>query len=109
MENAFGLRAIVARFALEILITMSGISLAARVQRPSIHAGSRLGNKAAWGAGGTDRQPSQTGFQEIRVEVLIEGDASRPQLDVIVQHANYFSPVANTMRNPVPFSISLTD
>ena len=49
------------------------------------------------------------GFQEIRVKVLIEGDASREELDDIVKHANYFSPVANTMRNPVPFSISLAD
>jgi len=28
-------------------------------------------------------------------------------LDEIVQHANFYSPVANTMRNPIPFSIEL--
>jgi len=68
-----------------------------------------IGNTAAWGAGGADRNPEDMGFQEIRVKVLVEGDASREELDEIVQRANYFSPVANTLRNPVPFSISLMD
>tara|TARA_R110001606_G_scaffold21302_1_gene75186 strand:- start:36647 stop:37198 length:552 start_codon:yes stop_codon:yes gene_type:complete len=68
-----------------------------------------IGNPAAWGAGGAQRIPSQMGFQEIRVRVLLEGDASREQLDDIVQQANYFSPVANTMRNPINFEIALAD
>ncbi|HEV7814346.1 MAG TPA: OsmC family protein [Janthinobacterium sp.] len=68
-----------------------------------------IGNPAAWGAGGALMQPSQMGFQQIRVKVLVEGDASREELDAIVQQANLFSPVANTMRNPVPFTIALAD
>jgi uncharacterized OsmC-like protein len=68
-----------------------------------------IGNSAAWGAGGADRAPGQMGFQQIRVKVLVEGDATREELDEIVRHANYFSPVANTMRNPIPFEISLVD
>nr|WP_284209955.1 hypothetical protein [Methylorubrum aminovorans] len=39
--------------------------------------------------------------------MTIEGDASREELDAIVQHANVFSPVANSMRNPIPFKIGL--
>jgi len=54
-------------------------------------------------------QPSQMGFQEIRVKVIIEGDATRAELDEIVRHANFYSPVANTMRNPIPFNIGLAD
>ncbi|MCG8316971.1 MAG: OsmC family protein [Pseudomonadales bacterium] len=68
-----------------------------------------IGNTAAWGAGGADRSPEDMGFQEIRVKVLVEGDATREELDEIVKRANYFSPVANSMRNPIPFSISLMD
>lgn len=64
-----------------------------------------IGNTAAWGAGGAEREPAQMGFQAIRVKVDIEGDADKAVLDEIVQHANYFSPVANTMRNPVAFEI----
>lgn len=68
-----------------------------------------IGNTAAWGAGGAMREAHQMGFQEIRVKVLIEGNAPRAELDDIVKHANYFSPVANTMRNPVRFMIGLAD
>ena len=46
-------------------------------------------------------KPEDMGFQEIRVKVLVDGDASREELDEIVRHANFFSPVANTMRNPI--------
>lgn len=68
-----------------------------------------IGNPAAWGAGGAEMQAPQMGFQEIRVKVLVEGDATREALDDIVRHANFYSPVANTMRNPIPFSIGLAD
>ena len=68
-----------------------------------------IGNPAAWGAGGADVPPSQMGFQDIRVTVLIEGDASRAELDEIVRQANHFSPVANSMRNPVGFTIGLAE
>ena len=66
-----------------------------------------IGNPAAWGAGGALKAPHEMGFQAIRVQVVIEGDAPREVLDEIVQHANVYSPVANTMRNPIPFSIGL--
>jgi uncharacterized OsmC-like protein len=80
-----------------------------RLSRLEIFLEGDISNTGAWGAGGADRQPSQMGFQEIRVKVAIEGDATQAQLKEIVEHANYFSPVANTMRNPIPFSISLAE
>jgi uncharacterized OsmC-like protein len=66
-----------------------------------------IGNPAAWGAGGAEMQPPQMGFQAIRVKVLVEGDATREVLDEIVRHANFYSPVANSMRNPIAFEIGL--
>lgn len=66
-----------------------------------------IGNPAAWGAGGAEMQPQQMGFQAIRIKVLVEGDATREQLEEIVRHANYYSPVANTMRNPIPMDVAL--
>ena len=68
-----------------------------------------IGNPAAWGADGADMAPAQMGFQAIRVKVAIEGDASREELDAIVAQANHYSPVANTMRNPISFAIGLAD
>jgi uncharacterized OsmC-like protein len=68
-----------------------------------------IGNSAAWGAGGyLAHRPSDMGFQEVRVKVLIEGDASREELDEVVTHANQYSPVANTIRNPIDFHIETT-
>jgi uncharacterized OsmC-like protein len=66
-----------------------------------------IGNPAAWGAGGAKKEAPEMGFQAIRVKVAIEGDATRDVLDEIVQHANFYSPVANSMRNPIAFDISL--
>ena len=66
-----------------------------------------IGNPAAWGACGAEMLPPQMGFQAIRVKVVLEGDAPREVLDEIVKHANFYSPVANSMRNPVAFSIAL--
>ena len=68
-----------------------------------------IGNPAAWGAGGADVPPPQMGFQAIRVAVTIEGDASREELDEIVRQANHYSPVANTMRNPIALEIATKD
>ncbi|MBS0986454.1 OsmC family protein [Acetobacter thailandicus] len=68
-----------------------------------------ISNTAAWGAGGAERKPEDMGFQRIRVRVDVQGDATREELDAIVQHANYFSPVANTMRNPIPMTIALSE
>ncbi len=66
-----------------------------------------IGNPAAWGADGALKQAPEMGFQAIRVKVVVEGDASQEVLDTIVQHANFYSPVANSLRNPIPFEIAL--
>jgi len=66
-----------------------------------------IGNPAAWGAGGAEKLPPEMGFQAIRVKVVIEGDAPRSELDEIVQHANTYSPVANSMRNPIAMQVGL--
>lgn len=68
-----------------------------------------IGNSGAWGAGGADRQPAEMGFQAIRVKVVIEGSATRDELDEIVKRANFFSPVANSVRNPISMTIALAD
>ncbi len=66
-----------------------------------------IGNPAAWGAGGAEMLPPQMGFQAIRVKVALEGDASPEVLADIVKHANFYSPVANSMRNPIAMSVDM--
>jgi uncharacterized OsmC-like protein len=80
-----------------------------RLSRLELHIEGDIGNPAAWGAGGAEKDPKDMGFQAIRVAVTIEGDATREALDEIVRHANVYSPVANSMRNPIPFRIGLAD
>lgn len=94
---------------LSVGITAVATHRQVKLSRLEVFMEADIGNTAAWGAGGAERKPEEMGFQEIRVKVLIEGDASREDLDDIVRHANHYSPVANTMRNPIPFSISLAD
>ncbi|WP_141054611.1 OsmC family protein [Tepidiphilus succinatimandens] len=77
-----------------------------KLSRLEIFMEADIGNTAAWGAGGAERKPEEMGFQEIRVKVIVEGDASQEELDDIVQKASYYSPVANTLRNPIPFAIA---
>ncbi len=79
-----------------------------RLSRLELRIEGDVGNTAAWGAGGAPREPFQMGFQAIRVSVDLEGDATREELEEIVRQANYFSPVANSMRNPIPMDVSLS-
>jgi uncharacterized OsmC-like protein len=58
-----------------------------------------------WGIG--DLSEKRLGFTDIRVKVDLEGDASREALIDLVDHANIWSPVANTLRNPVNLAVSL--
>ncbi|MBR0567396.1 OsmC family protein [Azoarcus sp. L1K30] len=94
---------------LSVGITAVATERGVKLSRLEVFMEADIGNTAAWGAGGAERKPEQMGFQDIRVKVLIEGEASREALDDIVKHANYYSPVANTMRNPIPFTIGLAD
>ena len=79
-----------------------------KLSRLEIFMEGDIGNPAAWGAGGATKDAPEMGFQAIRVKVMIEGDASREVLDDIVQHANFYSPVANSMRNPILFEIAIS-
>ncbi|MBV8885450.1 MAG: OsmC family protein [Chroococcidiopsidaceae cyanobacterium CP_BM_RX_35] len=58
-----------------------------------------------WGIG--DLSEKRLGFTDIRVKVDLEGNASRKELDDLVAHSNLWSPVANTLRNPVNLNVSL--
>lgn len=61
---------------------------------------------AVWGVGDTDVN-KRLGFTDIRVKAHLEGDASEEQLKELVAHADFWSPVANTLRNPVGVSVEL--
>lgn len=66
-----------------------------------------IGNPAAWGAGGAKKEPQQMGFQAVRARITVEGDAPREVMEEIVQQADFYSPMANCFRNPIPTDVSL--
>lgn len=60
---------------------------------------------AVWGAG--DLHPKTIGFETVRVSVRLDADAPREVLAALVRHAMLWSPVANTLHNPVHLDITL--
>lgn len=77
-----------------IPITTLEISLSADINTSSV-----------WGAG--HLTPSTIGFHEISVCVKLIADAPRKTLDALVRHATMWSPVANTIHNPVHLDVIL--
>lgn len=61
---------------------------------------------AVWGVGDLD-PAKKLGFSDVRVKAHLEGDASEAELKDLVAHSNAWSPVANTLRNPVNVSVEL--
>lgn len=102
----------------EILLSALGGCLCVGVHAVATHKGVRIramevllegdiGNPAAWGAGGAQKQPLQMGFQAVRAKVVLDADAPREVLEAIVREADYASPMANCYRNPIPTEVVL--
>jgi len=59
-----------------------------------------------WGIGELSKK--RLGFTDVRVKVNLEAEGvSRADLEELVAHANVWSPVANTLRNPVAVDVTL--
>ena len=63
---------------------------------------------AVWGLGDTP-DGKVAGFTAIRVKAHLAGNASREELADIVERANQWSPVANTLRNNVLVTATLVE
>lgn len=64
-----------------------------------------INTTAVWGAG--DLQPKAIGFESIRVQVRMQADAAHEALVALVRHVTLWSPVANTIHNPVHLDVTL--
>lgn len=60
---------------------------------------------SVWGTG--DTGPKPVGFTAVRARVLLDAEADRATLDALVAHAVAWSPVAGTVRSPVPVDVTL--
>jgi uncharacterized OsmC-like protein len=64
-----------------------------------------INTTSVWGAG--DLTPKAIGFETIRVLVHLVADVPRKSLDALIHHALLWSPVANTLHNPVHLDVTL--
>jgi uncharacterized OsmC-like protein len=56
---------------------------------------------------GRNLQPRPIGFEAIRVSVTMDADASSKTLATLIRHTVLWSPVANTLHNPVHLDVAL--
>ncbi len=79
-----------------------------------------INTTAVWGAGDLDPKsigpksigpksigPKSIGFEAVRVSVRLDADAPRATLLALVRRATLWSPVANTLHNPVHLDVTL--
>ncbi len=67
---------------------------------------SDINTTAIWGT--SDIDPKPIGFEAIRVSVQLEAEASDDVLSALIRHATLWSPVANTLHNPVNLDVALS-
>ena len=60
---------------------------------------------SVWGVGDTSEKP--VGFTDVRIKASIDADASREDLESLLQYVLKWSPVTGTYVKPVPVSASL--
>jgi uncharacterized OsmC-like protein len=89
-----------------------GIHAQAVAQRIAIrslelHLEADMDGHSGWVPGGSQAGP--LGFENVRVSVQLDADAPRAVLAALVSHATLWSPVANTLHNPVHLDVALTD
>jgi uncharacterized OsmC-like protein len=58
---------------------------------------------SVWGTG--DISPKPVGFDAVRVKVELDADAPADKLNALVAHATKWSPVANTVSQPVALTV----
>ena len=99
-----------------MLLAALGACLSASIQANAVARGIPLRNlevhtkgdieaSALWATG--PRQVRPLGFQSIIVDVLVEADAPQDALKSLVDFAVLWSPVANTLHDPVDLLVNV--
>ena len=90
---------------LAIGIHANAVAQSIPIRRLELELAADLNTTAVWGAG--DLQPKTIGFEAVRVSVRLHADASRETIEALIKHAVLWSPVANTLHNPVHLDVML--
>jgi uncharacterized OsmC-like protein len=84
---------------LSIGIHANAVARAIPIRHLEIEITGEIGVATLWGTG--DLPPKPLGFDTITVRARIEADVSLEILEALVEHTVMWSPVANTLHNPV--------
>jgi uncharacterized OsmC-like protein len=79
------------------------VARAIPIRHLEIEIAGEIGVAALWGTGDLTSKP--LGFETITVRVRIEADVSLEILEALVEHTVMWSPVANTLYNPVHLDV----
>ena len=88
---------------LSIGIHANAVARAIPIRHLEIDIEGDIGVAGLWGTG--DLTPKPLGFETITLRVRIEADVSNEILEALVEHAAMWSPVANTLHNPVHLDV----
>ncbi len=99
--------ALLAAFGSCLAIGIHANAVARRIpiRRLELEVEADINTTAVWGAG--DTEPKTIGFETVRVSVQLDADAPREALSALIKHATLWSPVANTLHNPVHLDVAL--
>ena len=102
----------------EMLLAALGACLTASIQANAVaraiplrmlevHSHGDVDQSALWGTG--DRHPRPLGFTSISIVVHVESDAPHEALKELVDYAVLWSPVANTLHDPVDLDVTIVE
>ncbi len=91
---------------LAVGIHASAVAQHIPIRRLELDLAGDINTTAVWGSG--DPHPRTIGFETIRVRVKLEADSPRAVIEALVRHAVLWSPVANTLHNPVHLDVTFS-
>ena len=102
-----GLEALLAAFGSCLAAGLHANALARHIpiRHLEVHLEADMFMTAHWGT--SDVQPNPIGFETIRASVSIQADVPRVELDALVKHTLLWSPVGNTLFNPINLDVPL--
>ena len=92
---------------LTVSIQANAVARGIPLRKLEVHSRGDIDPSALWGTG--PRRARPLGFQSIDIEVHIEADVPQEALKSLIDYAVLWSPVANTLHDPVDLIVSLVD
>ena len=90
---------------LTVSIQANAVARGMPLRKLEVHSRGDVDPSALWGTG--HRRARPLGFQTITVEVHIEADVPQEALKSLVDYAVLWSPVANTLHDPVDLRVEI--